>query len=1295
MSTGWFERWLEHRVITGLENLTGGRVEIMGFRFRPWLFQITLGNIVIHGREAPGDSPLVSARNVVAHLGPEELLRQHLHLRSLDIDSLQVHLHTDSDGVTNLPAPAQQPAPGQGLEALVYLSIGRLTVSHSAFFWNNQVSPFEMNARELAILMRMTRGHYTGSLSSTGTIIRLSRWPLPPVNFTSRFELSRTNLIVSSFTWKAEGTAGEASLNIRLLAGPQASAVFMASADLSALGRVFRVRGLQAGSWQLNGQAQYRDGGFSAQGHTRARQVAVASPRLFSGRLDATADFALERRQLNLTNLVVAIWGGTAQGVLNADLADWPPTFRLSAQVHQLRLEEALRSAFPAPLLPAQAHPSAATNGVLKASWSGALERLQSTFDLTFSSPDGAARNQIPVSGHAKGSLDDEHGLTLSLTDAEMLTAHSTVSAHGKLAEREAASGGTHALDLTVVTTDFEEWRPVFQVLTSATEPIPLVLASRAEFSGQLTGTAHQPSLQGQLNIGEFKYHGWVWDRLTAVVALSPSRAEISAGRVEREKSSIALNASAQMDQWRMSPNSAVRFSALAEHTPIDGLGAALDVHFPARGLVTGRIDLTGTVDNLAGDGVLRVDNGAISDEPFDSLSTNLHIARSVWKLGSIQLTKGHGRLSGELSVEPGRRFVSGQLRGSDLYLADIKRLPLAASNALPKRPLDGRLSFEVEGNGTPDTLHVEGRWRVRSLGVAGTALGDLNGALAGDGQQLVIECDHEGAAGNLHLRARVTAAGDWPVTAAGEYSGLRIDPWIRLFLSHEFAPLVTAGGSFQATGPLRGPAQLELRTRARELSVSFPTLKWKNDQPIEMYYHAGVMEVSRFVMRGPSTELAIDGAVHFAERMTFALRAEGKVDATLLAVLDPHLQATGHSELHLRLTGTPARPVLNGSLDVQDVNVGYGDLPFRFNNLQGTIQLAGDRAVIRNLHGMSGSGLVDFGGSLTLEEVPRYDLHATLNQVRLRYPPTFTSVLGGSLRLVGNSQRGELQGDLVVRQMFLNENGNWLAKMIESSNPFGDQPVGVTSPIASKIRMNLRVTSSPPIRIETRDLSMVADVDVRLQGTVAEPVQVGAVHFLSGEAVFRGNRYSLVRGDLSLTNPFRTQAYFDLEAQTRVQAYSLTLDITGPVDRLKFAYRSDPPLSTTDILSLLALGYVRQEGAFATTGANPTASVGASAILSEALSSQVTGRIQRLFGVSRIKIDPNVGLPGYGSGARVTVEQQLTHDLTLTYVTVTSASQYRIIQFEWAISDNVSVLGLRDQNGIFGLEFRFRRRFK
>ena len=1295
LSTGWFQRWLESRVISSLEDLSGGRVEIVGFRFRPWLFQLTLRNLVIHGSEAALDPPLVSARNVVARLSPEALLRQRLRLGSLDIDDLQVHLRTAPGGTTNLPGPFRRSSPGESLVDLMDLSIGRLTVSHSAFFWNNQRRPFEIDARELAILLRMTRGHYAGSLSSSGTTIRILGWPLPPLTFNSRFELSHADLTVSSLAWQAEGATGQAAFKIHLLANPEAFATFAASADVSTMARVFKMRELRSGNVQWDGQAQYRGGELSAHGHTRASQIMVVSPQLFSGRLDAAADYALEKKQINLTNLAVSMWGGTLRGTLQADLDDSHPSFRLSTQLHQLRLEEALRSAFAAPFLPAQLHPSAATNGTLTASWSGKLERLKSTFDLTFSSPDGAARHQLPVNGHAVGSTDEDHGLTLNLTDAQIQTPHSTLTAHGTLAERDATGGRAHLLSLTAATTNFEEWRPAFQSLISAQGSIPLVLASQAEFSGQLTGTTRQPSLQGQLKVGKFQYHGWTWDRLTAVVTLNPGLVEVSSGRVEHGKSSFVLNGTAQMDQWRMTPRSALRFSAVAEHTPIEGLRAALNADFPLRGFVTGRMEVTGFAGSLTGAGSVRIDNGTMGDEPFDSFRTDLQVTRSVWKLAGIQISKGQGRISGDLTVEPARRFASGQLKGWDFRLADIKHLPLAASSLLSKGPVDGRLSFEVKGNGTPEALNAQGVWAIRGLGVAGTTVGNLSGTMAGEGQQLLIEGDDQGTAGTLHLKARVTAAGDWPIAAEGQYSALRIDPWMRALFNHEFDAAVTVGGSFQAAGPLRVPAKIEFHAHARDLSVNFPSLQWKNVQPLEMRYTAGVLEVNPFVMRGPSTELEIDGTVHFAERVTLALRAEGKADATLLNALDPKLHATGRSGLHLRLTGTPARPVLNGTLDVQDVSVGYGDLPFRFNNLQGAIQLEGDRAIIHSLRGTSGGGSVELGGSLTLSEPQRFELRATLDQVRLRYPPTFTSVLGGSLRLVGNVERGELQGDLIVRQMFLNENANWLTKIIESANPFGDQPAGVTSPLASKIRMNVRVTSSPPIRVETRDLRMVADVDVRMQGTVADPVLVGSIHFLSGQAVFRGNRYSLVRGDLSLTNPFRTQAYFDLEAQTRVQRYNLTVHISGPVDRLKSAYRSDPPLPSTDILSLLALGYVRQEGAFAATAGNPTASVGASAILSEALSTQMTGRIQHLFGVSRIKIDPNVGLPGYTSGARVTVEQQVTGDLTLTYVTNTAASQYRIIQFEWAISDKVSVLGLRDQNGIFGLEFRFRRRFK
>ncbi len=1295
MSSGWFQRVLERRVIAGLETLTGGRVEIGHFRFKPWVLQITLQKLVIHGSEAAADPPLISAGEVDVGLNPGQLLRRRLHLRHVDVNELQVHLRINPQGITNLPGPGDQTSAQQGLADLMNLFIARLTISRSAFFWNDQRLPVEINTRELAMLLSMRRGRYTGTISSSATTIRSSQWSTPPIHFNSRFELSPASLVFSSLAWQAPGTAGEASFTILPRSVWQASGSFHASAEISALARLLHAPEFQAGTLQVEGLAVYEGGTISAQGRAQGRQVAILTPAHLSLRVDATTSYALEKNQLDLTNLLVSIWGGTAQGTLHANFQDSPVQFRLNSRIHQVRLDDVLRSASTPTLLTTQLHPASMADGDVRASWSGGGKGLKADFDLALQAPAPAPPDVLRVSGAARGTLEDGSGLTLRLADSELRTPHSTITARGTLTQKIALPAAAEPLALTVTTDDFEEWRPLLEALVAAPSGIPLELKSPAEFSGQLSGSAEAPSLRGRVTMGQFEYHGWAWDRLTAMVTLNPGFVQISGGRVDHAKSSFDLNGSAQLDHWQMTPSSVIRFSAQAQHTPIEGLKAVINSDLPIRGTVSGGVEVEGTTANLAGSGSFRIDAGAFADEPFDSFSTQVQVAQSIWKLQNIQLTKDHGRMTGGLTLEPERRFVSGQLVGTSFRLADIRRLPTTASLALPKGRLDGSLNFEARGQGTPEDFHLQSSWRVQDLSVAGTPLGKFHGTLTGEGKQFRLEGENQSPGGNLRVSAKATAEGDWPMEAEGEYSSLRADPWIRGFFNREFAAVVTLGGSFRAVGPLRLPAKIDLQAQARDVAVDFPSVQWRNAQPVDVHYSDGRLALSRFVMRGPSTELQIEGALHFNSGVTLDLSSEGTANATVLTLFDANLQATGRSALRLRLTGTPDRPLLNGAVDIQDVSLGYSSLPFRFNNLQGTVKLEGERAVISSLRGSSGGGTVSLSGFVTLVESPRYEVRADLSQVRVRYPPSFTSVMDGNLRLGGNPEQAQLQGDLIVRQIVANENINFITKIMESSNSLAEQIPVITSPLASKIRLNVRVTSSPPVQLQTPNLRLKGDIDLRLQGTAANPVQVGSIHLLSGESVFRGNRFTLLRGDLSMTNPFRTQLYLDVEAQTRVQSYDLTLDISGPIDRLKFAYRSDPPLPTTDILSLLALGYVRQEQAFSTVGGNPSATIGASAILSEALSSQTTSRIQHLFGVSRIKIDPNVAVPGFGSGARVTVEQQVTHDLTLTYVTDTSYSQYRIIQFEWNVSDKVSVLGVRDQNGVFGMEIRFRQRFK
>jgi len=51
--------------------------------------------------------------------------------------------------------------------------------------------------------------------------------------------------------------------------------------------------------------------------------------------------------------------------------------------------------------------------------------------------------------------------------------------------------------------------------------------------------------------------------------------------------------------------------------------------------------------------------------------------------------------------------------------------------------------------------------------------------------------------------------------------------------------------------------------------------------------------------------------------------------------------------------------------------------------------------------------------------------------------------------------------------------------------------------------------------------------------------------------------------------------------------------------------------------------------------------------------------------------------------------------NLTITYVSNVSSTQEQVIQVEYVVTRNISVVALRDYNGTFGIDLIFKKRFK
>jgi translocation and assembly module TamB len=120
---------------------------------------------------------------------------------------------------------------------------------------------------------------------------------------------------------------------------------------------------------------------------------------------------------------------------------------------------------------------------------------------------------------------------------------------------------------------------------------------------------------------------------------------------------------------------------------------------------------------------------------------------------------------------------------------------------------------------------------------------------------------------------------------------------------------------------------------------------------------------------------------------------------------------------------------------------------------------------------------------------------------------------------------------------------------------------------------------------------------------------------------------------------------------------------------------------------STIAQGAVGSQSAFLQSGAN--------SLLGQAVSQQLSSRLQRFFGVSRIKIDPQLtGLDNLPQ-ARLTLEQQVSKEITLTYITNLNRAQEQIIRVQWDVDRNWSFLATRDANGLFGIDILFRKAFR
>jgi len=415
-------------------------------------------------------------------------------------------------------------------------------------------------------------------------------------------------------------------------------------------------------------------------------------------------------------------------------------------------------------------------------------------------------------------------------------------------------------------------------------------------------------------------------------------------------------------------------------------------------------------------------------------------------------------------------------------------------------------------------------------------------------------------------------------------------------------------------------------------------------------------------------------------------LAAQGTVDLAILQDWNTGGQSSGQVKIQLNARGKFAHPDIRGRINF--VNAAYlsDALPVGLESMNGEIAIDGNRFDVSKLSAKAGGGTLTLGGSATYGQNANFNLALDAESVRVRQNGV-RAVVNANLALNGGVGSSSLNGRVTIDKLSFTQSSD-LAGIITQLS--GDSTISESSSFTRGMKLNVAVQSADNLNLSSSQLSIAGAANLNVVGTAANPVVLGRVSLTGGEVFFLSKRFEIHNGSIAFANTLKTEPVINLYASTTVEQYTITINLVGPVERLKTTYTADPGLPTADIINLLAFGQTTAESV---SNSSSPASLGAESAVASAVSGQVASSVQKLTGISQLSINPLAG-NNQTPGSQVAVQQRVSGNVLLTFSTDVTSAQNASIQVQYQARKNVSVSVLRDENGGYGLDVRYHKVF-
>lgn len=989
-----------------------------------------------------------------------------------------------------------------------------------------------------------------------------------------------------------------------------------------------------------------------------------------------------------------------------------------------------------------------AESGPVHVEWGNSGESVIVNGNLTFA-PTGVhrpgARSDVPVTGYTVAQYRGGNE-TVAIAHVHAVTPASELDADGTLGVDEGDS--LTQLNADATTHDLGEFDQLFRTLgleyhgKKGMETVPLVLHGDAHFHGTASGPVEMLDVKGHVDAQNFELilpemgatpppparpiteklasyfraesapvtpptpppaptRSILIDSVVGDAEFVPSSLIVAAATVKRGTVTLAVSGKIQPHRvlvhrgdvdydW----DDATLIDMKADMPPAQAPDV-LDI-VGVKAQMSGKVELhahvTGSFGDLNGSGSVVASNGAFYGEPYQRAEVDLNVNGQDIR-ATRALLELHGvEIDGSGDYDLHTEHLRAHVQAADLKLAQFQTVATA------KAAVDGSLSFQADADGTLSEPGLHATMQLANLTLGGEPAGSINAEMHSDKSTLLYTATSQLNSGHFDVNGKTELTGDYETDAKLDLANFDIEGLLKLYAPKGITGSSSIGGTITVNGPLAAPQRLNGTAEISEFDVNLSGIELQAPQPIRASLQNGLLRIDQAHITGQDTDLKASGTAQVFSTVTGSstggvlhMHAEGAVNMKLAQSVDPDILSSGRVNLTMDAGGTMANPSLTGKVQFKNVAIALEDIPNGLSQMNGTLVFNEDRLQVDNLVATTGGGQLKIGGYMTYKNGFFADLTATGDTVRVRLDGV-SSTANANLRLQGSTAGALLSGNILITRFGIGPDFDFAAFSGPSSVAAPPDP---NAP-SSHIRLDVRVTSSPQLDFQNSYAKLAGTVDLNIGGTVAVPTVLGRITVTDGSAKFAGQQYQLQRGVIYFSNPVRIDPLIDLDATTRVENYDVTVGVHGTSSNLKPTYRSEPPLSETDIFALLALGRTQEEAQISnqeqtSAGSDPTTN----ALLGGALNATVSNRVQKLFGVGSVKVDPSfVGALGTSS-ARITVEQQLSRNLILTYATNVNETAQQLIQLQLNLTDNVSIVAARDETGVFSTVLKIRRRYR